>query len=143
LSPPTVDAPEIDIGIFAHLGQEIPDLHERLAELRETRGVAYLRMWPEEGVYTLLRYADVEFPVKDEDYFSKAEAFRPLTFPLMGPNMQGYDGAEHTKLRSLVSPAFRRTIVPRYIEPIIRPVAEELVDAFVHRGECDLTVEFT
>src|SRR6516165_8744275 len=98
VEPPAIDAPEIDFGIFPHSGQAIPDLHERLAELRETRGVAYLQMWPEVGgVYTLLRYSDVEFAVKDEEYFSKAEAFRPLTFPLMGPNMQGYDGAEHTK----------------------------------------------
>jgi cytochrome P450 len=136
--------PDVDFGVSPYLGQEIPDLHERLAELRTTRGVACLRMTPfEDGVYTLLRHRDVEFAVKDEQYFSKAEAFRLLTFPIMGPNMQGYDGTEHTQLRQLVSPAFRRTVVGRYVEPILRPVAEELVDGFVDRGECDLTAEFT
>jgi len=140
---PRIDMPEIDFGISPYLDQEIPDLHERLGELRETRGVAYLRMGAQEHAYTILRYRDVRFAVKDEQYFSKAQAFRRLTFPIMGPNMQGYDGPRHTQLRRRVSPAFRRALVPSYIEPILRPVAESLVDDFATRGECDLTAEFT
>lgn len=139
--PAAIDMPEVDFGISPYGGQEIPDLHERLAELRERRGVACLRMG-DEGVYTLLRYRDVEWAVRDEQRFSKAEAFRPLTFPIMGPNIQGYDGDEHRKKRALVSRAFRRSAIPGYVETILRPTAEALVDSFARRGECDLMAEF-
>jgi cytochrome P450 len=140
--PAGIDMPEVDFGISPYVGQEIPDLHERLAELRAKRGVALLRMG-DEGVYTLLRYRDVEWAVRDELRFSKSEAFRPLTFPIMGPNIQGYDGDEHRRKRALVSRAFRRSAIPHYVEPILRPIAEGLVDGFAPRGTCDLVAEFT
>ena len=60
----------------------------------------------------------------------------------MGPNIQGYDGHEHTVKRGLVSPAFRRTAIPRYVEPLLRPVAEELADDLAPLGEADLMATF-
>jgi cytochrome P450 len=138
---PDEEVAEIDFGVSPYEGGEIPDLYEHLAALRENRGVARLRMGPDTG-FVLLRYRDIYDAIRDETRYSKSEAFRPLTFPFMGPNIQGYDGAEHTVKRGLVSPAFRRTAIPRYIDPILRPTAEALVDDFIHRGEADLMVDF-
>jgi cytochrome P450 len=120
---------------------DIPRFHERLAELRAEKGAARLRFGPTTG-WVLLRYADVASAVKDGARFSKSEAFRPVTFPFMGPNIQGYDGQEHTVKRALVAPAFRRTIIPQYVEPIFRPIAEEFVDEFATLGSTDLMEVF-
>ena len=139
------DASELDDDVnydpAAHDGGVIPEFHARLAALRAAKGVVRLRFGSDIHM-ALLRYADVEKALRDETRFSKSEAFRPVTFPFMGPNIQGYDGHEHTVKRALVLPAFRRTTIPRYVEPILRPIAEELVDDLAPRGAADLMVDF-
>jgi cytochrome P450 len=131
-----VDDPELDL-----MSQDIPDFHERLATLREEKGVARLSMGG--GVVaSLLRHADIAAAVRDDTRYSKSEAFRPATFPFMGPNIQGYDGHEHVVKRALVSPAFRRGTVPSYVEPILRPIAEELVTRIAGNGSAEFMAEF-
>jgi cytochrome P450 len=114
---------------------------QRLGPLREELGVARLRFGDNAG-WVLLRYADVSAAFREDSRFSKGAALKPITFPMMGPNIQGYDGHEHTVHRSLVSPAFRRTAIPRYAEPLFRPLAEELVDEIAPLGEADLMATF-
>ncbi len=111
--------------------------HEILSPLREQAGIAW-----DGQAYLLLRYADVYRALREEKYFSKSKIFAPATFPFMGPNIQGYDGAEHTLKRSLVTPAFRKKVIPTYVEPILRPIAEDLLDELLPRGEMDLMHDF-
>src|SRR5262245_48642826 len=113
----------------------------RLASLREEKGVVRLR-FGSTTARVLLRHADVENAFRDHGRYSKSEAIRPATFPFMGPNIQGYDGREHTVKRALVSPTFRRSMIPRYVEPLLRPTAEELADELLPRGETDLMATF-
>ncbi|WP_049795738.1 cytochrome P450 [Frankia sp. EAN1pec] len=120
---------------------QITDFHARLAALRAEKGVARLRFGPDTGLM-LLRHADVVVALRDETRFSKSGAFRPITFPFLGPNITGYDGHEHNVKRALVSPTFRRTMIPRYIQPVIRPIAEELVADLATLGEADLMATF-
>ncbi|MED5813646.1 cytochrome P450 [Mycolicibacterium sp. 050232] len=133
---PDADDAEMDL-----MSRDIPDFHDRLAPLRERKGVARLRMGGG-TIMTLLRHADVAVAVRDDAHYSKSEAFRPTTFPFMGPNIQGYDGNEHVLKRALVSPAFRRAAVPSYVEPVMRPIAEELVTRIAANGAADLMSEF-
>ncbi|HET6736062.1 cytochrome P450 [Mycobacterium sp.] len=136
LTEAAVDDPELDL-----MSQDIPDFHTRLAALREEKGVARLPMGG--GVVTsLLRHADIADAVRDDTRYSKSGVFRPATFPFMGPNIQGYDGHEHVVKRALVSPAFRRGTVPSYIEPILRPIAEELVTRIASNGSAEFMAEF-
>ncbi|MGF7237481.1 MAG: cytochrome P450 [Frankia sp.] len=120
---------------------QMTDFHARLATLRAEKGVVRLRFGPSTGLM-LLRHADIVAALRDEAYFSKSAAFRPITFPFIGPNITGYDGDEHTVKRALVSPTFRRTMIPRYVQPIIRPIAEELVAELAPLGEADLMATF-
>ncbi len=114
---------------------------QRLAPLREELGVARLRFGDSAG-WVLLRHADASMALRDDTRFSKGAALKPITFPMMGPNIQGYDGHEHTVHRSLVSPAFRRTAIPRYVEALLRPTAEELAGQIAPLGEADLMATF-
>jgi cytochrome P450 len=132
---------DVDDDAMDLMSKDIPDYHERLATLREHKGVARLPMGGG-AVTALLRYHDIAKAVRDDTRYSKSEAFRPATFPFMGPNIQGYDGHEHAVKRALVSPAFRRGIVPSYIEPILRPIAEELTARIAFKGSAEFMVEF-
>jgi cytochrome P450 len=136
------DLADVDFAIVPASPVHIPDYHERLARVRADRAVARANFGGEVAVF-LVRYHDVVAALKDEQTWSKAEAFRPLTFPIMGPNMQGYDDDRHTRNRALVSPAFRRSFVSSYVDPILRPSAERLIDRFADRGEADLVHDFT
>jgi cytochrome P450 len=60
----------------------------------------------------------------------------------MGPHLVGFDGPEHTVKRALVAPTFKRTMIPHYVDPILRPVAEQLVDEIASVGETDLMTTF-
>jgi len=113
----------------------------RLAPLRAEKGVVRLRFGASSGLL-LLRYTDVRNAFCDDVRFSKSEALRPITFPFMGPNLMGYDGHEHRVKRALVSRAFRRSAIPRYVESLFRPIAEDLVDELAPLGKCDLMTGF-
>jgi len=120
---------------------QLTDFQTRLAPLRAEKGVVRLRFGAGTSL-VLLRHADVAEAMRDEARFSKSGAFRPLTFPFLGPNITGYDGREHTVKRTLVSPAFRRTAIPHYVQPVIRPIAEELAAELAPLGEADLMAAF-
>lgn len=120
---------------------ELTGYQDRLAALRDQKGVARIRVGSTPG-YALLRYADVKAAFLDHERFSKSLALRPATFPFMGPNIQGYDGEEHRIKRGLVSAAFRPRTVRSYIQPILRPLAEELVAELAPPGEADLMDTF-
>jgi cytochrome P450 len=121
--------------------QELTGYQARLAPLRAAKGVVRLRFGSSTGL-VLLRYADVRNAFCDDVRFSKSKALRPITFPFMGPNLMGWDGHEHRVKRALVSRAFRRNTIPRYIEPLLRPTAEDLVDDLAPLGETDLMAVF-
>lgn len=120
---------------------DITGYWQKLAPLRESVGVARLRFGDSAG-WVLLRHAEVSMAFREDKRFSKGAALKEVTFAMMGPNIQGYDGHEHTVHRSLVSPAFRRTVIPHYVEPLLKPLAEELVDEIAPLGEADLMTTF-
>ena len=60
-----------------------------------------------------------------------------------GRNLQCMHGDEHRLNRALVSPAFRQRLMPGLVPPLLGPIAHELIDRFVDRGEAELVAEFT
>ena len=94
-----------------------------------------LRFW------TLSRYDDVLAALRDPGTFSSAGG---ITIDARGrefkPMMITMDPPRHTRLRNLVAKAF----TPRRVadlEPRIRAIAAELLDAFATRGTADLVEE--
>ncbi len=116
----------------------IADIHERLAAIH--RGVT-----KSEGSLQLTRFDDVVAVNKRRDVHSidpetvefvamVLGAGRPL-IPLM------LDGDEHTKYRKLLDPLFAPKQVAR-LEPVIRNLAETLIDAFAADGAVDFFAAF-
>jgi cytochrome P450 len=123
------------------LGGDIPDLHRTLRELREQGPVAGVRYYGEPA-WLLTTYDAVEAAYRDDDLFPAAAAFKELTEPVLGRNLQCMHGEEHRRNRMLVSPAFRARAMPEVVRPLVEDIAHELVDHFAARGEADLVDEF-
>lgn len=93
---------------------------------------------PQGRFVALSRFEDVRNAASDWETFSstgKAEA------NYIKPTMNSLDPPRHTRIRALISRGFTPRRVAE-IEPRIRAVADNLIDAFVERGECDAIAEF-
>ena len=93
------------------------------------------------GVYAISRYEDVMFAVNHPEVFS-SEGFNNMTINDKPAKMLIFtDPPDHTKMRNLVNRGFTPKIIAD-LEPRIRQVTEELLDAVVERGELELTGDF-
>ena len=99
--------------------------------------------------YAVSRHEDVSYALRHAELFSSAPMGGAEAKPMnaegdLSPtagSLIGVDPPEHGRHRGIVSRGF----TPRRIaelEPKLRKMAEELVAAFEHRGECELMDEF-
>ena len=86
-------------------------------------------------IWALSRYADVESAARRPEVFSSAQGVGPDRQE--GASMITKDPPEHTRLRKLVSKAFTPRMVSQ-LEPRIRMITDELLDAVIDKGAFDL-----
>jgi cytochrome P450 len=98
---------------------------------------------------SVFRYGDVQAVLRDHGLFSndfaRGRALPPEVKKLAEqapPSMLGMDPPDHTRLRSLVNKAFTPRIV-RQLEPRLREVAHDLLDAALEAREVDLVEALT
>jgi cytochrome P450 len=98
---------------------------------------------------SIFRYADVQSVLRDTDGFSNDFSRGRMVAPEIAelaksapPSMLGMDPPDHTRLRSLVNKAFTPRIV-RQLEPRLRAVAHELLDAALAQRDVDLVQALT
>jgi cytochrome P450 len=129
--------PEID---FAY--DEVPNLHEILADLRRDHAVAPIR-YHGSTAYLITRYGDLQSAMADDDAFPSSAAYERHIGPVMGKAINCMAGEEHRRNRGLVSKAFRPALMKEFVEAFLTPVAHQLVDEFIERGEGDLVQDYT
>ena len=134
--------PPVDIEGYDFCWDDVPDLHEVLADLRRRRDYAIVPFAKTRAVL-LLTEELVGAAFADEETFPSAAAYGPATKPVWGHTIQLMTGHEHRVNRTIISNPLRRNDVPRYIDPIIQPIVNELIDRFASRGKADLVSEFT
>ncbi len=93
--------PEID---FA--SDEVPNLHEILAELRRDHAIAPIQ-YHGSVAYLITRFGDLQAALSDDDSFPSWAAYQRHSGPVMGKTIQCMGGNEHRLNRALVSKAFR------------------------------------
>jgi cytochrome P450 len=135
LPPPDMDG--VDFAL-----DDQPDLHSVLAGLRRRCDHAIVPFAGTTAVL-LLTQELVAAGFRDEETFPSWAAYSLTTGPVWGRTIQCMTGREHRVNRTIVSTPLRRNFVGRYVQPIIEPVVNELIDRFAHRGEADLVGEFT
>jgi cytochrome P450 len=93
------------------------------------------------GLWLVTRWEDVQYVDKKPELFSGDT--EPSTLRrTFGPNLLASEGAYHDRIRTLIYPWFRVGAIGEYPDKVIAPVAHELVDALVARGEADLVSQF-
>jgi cytochrome P450 len=93
------------------------------------------------GLWLVTRWDDVEHVDHTPDVFT-AETEPSTLNRTFGKNLLGSEGSYHERIRSIIEPAFRPGAVRPYIDEVIAPTANELIDRFVDKGEVDLVHEF-
>jgi cytochrome P450 len=121
---------------------DLPDVAGTLRELRAGRGWVWGRAFGEPSVL-LLGHELVQAAFMDEETFPAADFYGQVVTDVLGRNLQCMRGDEHKRNRALVSPSFRQRLMPDLVEPLLAPVAHELIDRFVASGEADLVADFT
>ena len=121
----------------------VADPYPAYAEMRAHHPVLHSDRY--QGYWVLSRYDDVRRGLLDWETFSSAT---PGTTSIPVSVRRTFneiplevDPPEHTRYRAIVNRWFAKATVER-LEPQIRSIAAELVDAFAGAGECDLVQEF-
>lgn len=128
---------EIDV-----LLDDLPDVAGELHALRARKPAVWARGFGQPSLL-LLSHELVDAAFRDEETFPAADFYGNVVTEVLGRNLQCMRGEEHRINRALVSPAFRQRLMPGLVEPLLEPVAHELIDRFVASGRADLVADFT
>jgi cytochrome P450 len=134
--PEVLDA-EVDV-----LYDDLPDVAATLHGLRARKPALWAKGFGAPALL-LLSHELVNAAFKDEETFPSAEFYGRTVTDVLGRNLQCMRGEEHRRNRALVSPAFRQRLMPGLVEPLLEPVAHELIDRFEAHGAADLVTDFT
>ncbi|HET7928566.1 MAG TPA: cytochrome P450 [Actinomycetota bacterium] len=109
--------------------------YERLRDEEPVSWVPAVQLW------LVTRYEDVRTVDLTPEVFTAAT--EPSTLNrTMGVNMLGSEGPDQQRIRRVVEPPFRPRDVEERTKGMIPDLANELIDGFESRGECDLFREF-
>jgi hypothetical protein len=132
------------------LGEHRRDPHATWRRLREATPVFYSRIL---AAWVVTRYDDVALVLRDRNFTTDRSQTRVMTVirylvrgdgdleGLVERNLLMLDGAEHRRLRGLVSKAF----TPRRIEelrPRVEAIVDELLDRAAEQGGIELVRDF-
>ena len=141
MSDMTTVPAELDFDVDVLL-DDLPDVAGSLAAMRDVKAAPWARGFGEPALL-LLTHELVHAAFRDEDVFPAAEFYGTTVSDVLGRNLQCMRGDEHRLNRALVSPAFRQRLMPGLVEPLLEPVAHELIDRFAEQGHADLVADFT
>lgn len=114
-----------------------PELHRVLADARHEGPVADITLWGQPA-QLVLRYADLRDFFADHEQFPGGDVYQFHTQPVVGDTFISMNGPEHDQVRQLAMPAFRSRATTRFVDAELTPLAHEVVDGFVDRGQADL-----
>lgn len=130
----------------------ITDVDLALAELPGEELHALLRRARAEGpvvaatflggpAHLLTDHATVRAYLTDHQQFPGGALYALTTRPHLGRTFIDLDGAPHDTYRQLVTPAFRSRAVSRFVEDLLPPLVDEVLDRVRAGGRADLARE--
>jgi cytochrome P450 len=96
------------------------------------------------GNWVVSHYEDIDRVYTDNEYFSNkgAAEFQRLIGETFRSIPLGVDPPEHSKYRMYLVPYFSPARISRDLEPRIRDVVVEMIDAIADKGEVDIAWDF-
>ena len=129
----------IDIAIDPLPG---PQLHDTLRALRAEHGNVAPATFYGMPTFVILSWDTLrEFFASNEE-FPGGEVYKYQLEKTVGRTFISMDGTDHDIYRRLVTPAFRSRAAVRFVDEELTPLAHELIDGLVGKGEADLIGDF-
>jgi cytochrome P450 len=128
----------VSIGDEVTLEELERDPYPVYARLRDEEPVSWV---PAVGLWLVTRYDDVRYVDHTPEVFT-AETEPSTLNRTMGKNVLGSEGPDQQRIRRVLEPPFRPRDVEERTQGMIPKLANELIDGFEARGECDLFREF-
>jgi cytochrome P450 len=97
---------------------------------------------PAVNVWMLTRWDHVEHAGAHPELFSAETPSSPVDLTFGSPTVLTCDGPVHRELRASIDPKFRPRVVDTYVDALIEPIADELLDRFERRGSAELMAEY-
>lgn len=136
VSMPDPLMPEIDFAMDAPA-----DLHERLAQLREVGPIVPVKCYGKSS-WLILDFKDVDHVFRDKDVFDITRYNVEIAEPIIGRTLLAMKDREHKLNRGLMNPSVSFGKVRSYVEAIIEPTVNELLDKIEGKAEVDIKKEF-
>jgi cytochrome P450 len=121
---------------------EVPDLDELIAGLQDAGERVVPVRYLGGTAWLMLRHEDVGRAFRDPVRFPASAANLRYSLPVQGRTLLCMEGDEHRIHRALVAEAFQPKVVQGHIASLLRPLANELIDAFGERRELDLVAAY-
>ena len=119
-----------------------PELNGMLRELRANHGDVAPATFHGLPAHVILGWDTLREFFGANDRFPGGEVYKYQLERTVGRTFISMDGPDHDVYRRLVTPAFRSRAAIRFVDEELTPLADELLDGLVVRGECDLVTEF-
>ncbi len=99
---------------------------------------------PTDGSWVVTHYEDIDRVYSDNDFFSNrgAAQFQALIGETFESIPLGIDPPDHSKYRMFLMPYFSPARISRDLEPRIRAIVVEMIDAIADKGEVDMAWDF-
>lgn len=124
-----------------HDPELVDDPYTTFAEMRSRCPVTHSQQHG--GFWALTGYKEVWEATHDAEVYLSRPGVTVPSFgnprPLIPLEL---DGEMHRHYRRILSPLFSPRSV-KMLEPVVRRIADDLIDGFIERGECDLVQEYT
>ena len=102
------------------------DPYSIYARLRREEPVAFV---PCANIWMATRWNDVDYITKNAEIFSAEAPTSPVARSFGNPTIITTDGPVHKELRSIIETEYRPRPVMGYIDALVRPIAEQYLDA--------------
>jgi cytochrome P450 len=109
------------------------------ARLRREAPVCFI---PAVGLWFVTRYDDVEFVASRPDLFTAEMDDSPVDRTFGSPTIITADGERHLDLRRGLDSKYRPKQVNAYIDDLVRPIAERVLDGLAGRDRAELMAEY-
>ena len=139
---------------FQEVAGDVRDPYPMLRDLREqcpvmdtnvgkTMGQEYdSEAPPLPPFFSVFNHEFAQQVLTDPETFS-SRGYELFMGPVMGHTILEMDAPEHGRHRVLVASAFRAKVIEQWREPLIEPIAAELMDKVADTGRADLVSDLT
>ena len=109
------------------------------ARLRRDAPVCYI---PAVRLWFVTRYDDVEYVGTHPEQFTAALDDSPVDHTFGSPTILTVDGGPHLELRRSLDAKYRPKHVNGYIDDLVRPIAEQVLDGLAGRDRAELMADY-